>query len=138
MEVEMANPYTAPYINFQGRAREAMELYHGILGGKLSLITFDANGGMKAAGASDPIAYGRLVADEVRIFGSDGNPDYPSTHGDNVAIVLTGPDRAALTKAFEALAEGGTIAMPLTEAPWGTAGWLTDRFGINWNVDITN
>ncbi len=26
--------------------------------------------------------------------------------------------------------------MPLTDAPWGTAGWLTDKFGISWNLDI--
>jgi len=137
MEIEMTNPYTAPYINFQGRAREALEFYHRILGGQLSLVTFDASGSVKAAGASDPIGYGRLVADEVRIYGSDGNPAYPSTHGDNIAVVLAGPDLTTLTKAFHVLAEGGTIALPLTEAPWGTAGWLTDRFGINWNVDIT-
>jgi predicted 3-demethylubiquinone-9 3-methyltransferase (glyoxalase superfamily) len=27
--------------------------------------------------------------------------------------------------------------MPLTEAPWGTAGWLKDKFGITWNIDVT-
>ncbi|TMD70516.1 MAG: hypothetical protein E6I81_13820 [Chloroflexi bacterium] len=37
---------------------------------------------------------------------------------------------------FNALADGGHVGMPLTDQPWGTAGWLTDRFGINWNVDI--
>jgi uncharacterized glyoxalase superfamily protein PhnB len=26
--------------------------------------------------------------------------------------------------------------MKLTDQPWGTSGWLTDRFGINWNIDI--
>ena len=32
---------TAPYVNFQGRARGAFEFYHGILGGSLTLIAFD-------------------------------------------------------------------------------------------------
>ncbi len=133
----MTKQYTAPYINFQGRAREAMELYHQILGGQLSLFAFDASGKMKKAEPSDPIGYARLEADGFRVFGSDGNPAYPATPGDTVAITLAGPDQIALTRAFEALADGGSIGMPLTEAPWGTAGWVTDRFGIAWNVDIT-
>jgi uncharacterized glyoxalase superfamily protein PhnB len=39
--------------------------------------------------------------------------------------------------AFEKLAEGGKVKMPLTEGPWGgAAAWLADRFGINWNLDL--
>lgn len=136
-EIEMGQRYTAPYINFQGRAREAMEFYHQILGGQLSLFAFDASGKLKPAGASDPIGYGRLDAEGFRVFGSDGNPAHPATPGDTVAITLAGPDKDVLTRAFAALADGGSIGMPLTEAPWGTAGWVTDRFGITWNVDIT-
>ena len=133
----MNNRYTAPYINFQGRAREAMEFYHGILGGTLVMFSFDpATGAMKAAGPTDPIGYARLVADNVRIYGSDGNPSYPATPGDTIAIQLGGPDKDGMTRVFEALAAGGTVKLPLTEAPWGTAGWLADRFGITWNVDI--
>lgn len=133
----MATSYTAPYINFQGRAREAFEFYHRIFGGRLSLVTFDSTGSVRAAGPTDPIGYARLEADAVRIVGSDGNPAYPATPGDTIAILLAGPDTAALTKAFASLAEGGTVEMVLTEAPWGTAGWLKDKFGITWNVDIT-
>jgi PhnB protein len=132
----MSDRYTAPYINFQGRAREAMEFYHAILGGKLTLFAFDATGALKAAGADDTIGYARLEAESVRISGSDGNPAYPATPGDTIAIALAGTDKEGMNEAFEALAAGGTIAMPLTEAPWGTAGWLTDKFGITWNVDI--
>lgn len=29
----MSQPYVGPYINFQGRAREAMEFYQTVLGG---------------------------------------------------------------------------------------------------------
>jgi uncharacterized glyoxalase superfamily protein PhnB len=29
------------------------------------------------------------------------------------------------------------VGMPLSEGPWGgVAAWLTDRFGINWNLDL--
>ena len=43
--------------------------------------------------------------------------------------------RTALTKATET---GGNITMPLEKAPWGdTFGMCTDRFGVNWMVNIT-
>ncbi len=38
---------------------------------------------------------------------------------------------------WDALAEGGTITMPLNAAPWGDSyGQLVDRFGIEWMVNI--
>jgi PhnB protein len=33
-----------PYVNFQGRAREAMEFYHNVLGGNLDLQTMNQQG----------------------------------------------------------------------------------------------
>ena len=35
----MSQQYLCPYINFQGRAREAMEFYQKVLGGNLDLQT---------------------------------------------------------------------------------------------------
>ena len=134
----MTKQYTAPYINFQGRAREAMELYHQILGGQLSLFAFDASGKMKKAE--------RVGSDRLRLgsrptgFGSSAPTGTLPTRP-RLATPSRSPSldrtKVALTRAFEALADGGSIGMPLTEAPWGTAGWVTDRFGIAWNVDIT-
>lgn len=133
----MSGRYTAPYINFHGRAREALAFYHEILGGKLAFYSFDpSSGALKAAGPTDPIGYARLQAEDVRLYGSDGNPAHPATPGDTIAITLVGPDKDGMEKAFNALAAGGTIGLPLTEGPWGTAGWVTDRFGITWNFDI--
>jgi hypothetical protein len=54
-----------------------------------------------------------------------------------VAIALTGSDGDRLNRIFNELAEGGRIQMPLSRQPWGgEAGWLTDRFGIQWTVSI--
>lgn len=127
----------APYINFQGRAREALELYQSVLGGRLELYAADEQGVPRPAEPGDSIQHGRLSGDGFLVIGSDGHPSYPATPGDNVAIVLLGNDRAAMQAAFDKLAQGGQVKMPLTEGPWGgAAAWLTDRFGINWNLDL--
>ncbi len=126
-----------PYVNFQGRAREAMEFYRRVLGGKLDLQTMSEKGVPKPAGPGDRITHSRLEADGALIIASDGHPDYPPTVGDNMAIALGGTDKGRLTKIFNDLAEGGRIKMPLAAQPSGPAvGWLTDKFGINWMVSI--
>ena len=123
----MSRRYVGPYVNFQGRAREAMEFYQKSLGGKLDL--HPASG--------ERITHARLEGDGFTIVGSDGHPSYPPTAGDNMAIALGGSDKEKLTQAFHDLAEGGRIKSPLTAQPWGVQdGYLLDRFGINWVVSI--
>jgi len=133
----MAKQFLGPYINFQGTAHEAMEFYHSVLGGELNLYSADEHGKPKPAGAGDRIMYGKLAADGIVIFASDGRANHPATVGDHIGISIGGTDSAHLHRVFDGLAEGGQIAMPLRKGPGGgTAGWLKDRFGINWNVDI--
>jgi len=116
-----------PYINFQGRAREAMEFYQKVLGGKLDV----------QAGAADRVSHARLEADGVLIIASDGHPSYPPTVGDHMAIALNGTDKGRITKTFSDLAAGGKIKGPLTAQPGGAeVGYLLDKFGINWVVTI--
>jgi PhnB protein len=133
----MSQHYVGPYINFQGRAREAMEFYQKVLGGKLELQTMNEQGVSKPAGPGDRITHSWLEADGARIIASDGHPDYPPKVGDNMAIALGGTDKGRLTRTFKDLAEGGKIKMPLSEQSGGAnVGWLTDKFGINWMVSI--
>jgi PhnB protein len=127
----MSQQYVSPYINFQGRAREAMAFYQKALGGKVDLQTSDERGVPKPAGPGDRITHARLDGEGVRIVGTDGHPKYPAKVGENVAIALNGTDKARLTTSFNHLAEGGTIKMPLAEQ-----GYLLDKFGINWVVSV--
>ena len=134
----MSEQYLAPFINFQGRAREAMEFYHRVLGGNLDLQTLNKQGVPKPASPGDRISHARLEADGgLSIIASDGHPDYPAKVGDNLAIALGGTDRDRLTRIFTDLGEGGRIQMPLAKQPRGSAvGWLKDKFGIGWTVSI--
>ena len=96
----------------------------------------DATGTPKPAGRGDRIAWARLEAEGMVIVGSDSHPDYPPTVGDNVAIALCIADHERLAKIFNALSEGGKVKAPLTKYSWGSgsAGWLSERFGITWSV----
>jgi PhnB protein len=133
----MSKIQLSPYVNFQGRAREAMQFYHKVLGGKLELQTSDEGGAPKPAGPGDSIRQSRLEADGALIIATDGHPDYPAKVGENMAIALGGTDRGRLAKIFSDLAEGGKTQMPLSKQPGGAeVGWLTDKFGISWTVNI--
>jgi len=51
---------------------------------------------------------------------------------------LSGDNDDELSGYFEKLAEGGAVVMPLENAPWGDKfGMLTDKFGIQWMVNVT-
>ena len=110
-----------PYLAFNGNAREAMDFYHGVFGGELTMQTF-AEGGM----AEDPADAGRIMHAQLdapngmTLMGSDsasamGTPPAESS----VSISLSGDDEAELSGYWKGLAEGGTVTMPLGDAPWG-------------------
>jgi PhnB protein len=126
-----------PYINFQGKAREALQFYQKALGGKLDLLAFDRNGAPHPAGPDEGIMHARLESDGLVIMGSDGMPEYPPKVGENIAIALSGEDEERLTKAFAALSEDGNVKQALKVESWGDAfGWFEDKYGINWMVNI--
>lgn len=134
---ELSTFQVSPYVNFQGRAREAMELYHKALGGSLTLQALDEQGAPKLAGPEDRVTYARLEADGALIIGSDGHPSYPAKVGENVALALSGADRERLARAFNILADGGVIKGALARQPWGgEVGWLMDKFGVNWMITV--
>lgn len=135
----MSSSAASPYINFQGHAREAMEFYQKALGGKLELFTENEQGPPKEADPGDHIMHAMLQNNGLIVMGSDGMPEYPPTVGDNVAIALSGDDNEHLTKAFDLLSEGGNIKQALKIESWGDGfGYFTDKFGINWMVNISS
>ncbi|WP_407837732.1 VOC family protein [Streptomyces sp. DSM 116496] len=126
-----------PYIAFDGDARQALEFYHGILGGKLELGTFGDFGNPESPDA-DKIMHATLsTGDGFTVMAWDVPERVPFNPGTNVALYLGGDD-PHLRDYFGKLAAGGTVVMPLKQQIWGDeAGTLVDRFGITWMFNLT-
>nr|WP_296775407.1 VOC family protein [Rhodococcus sp. (in: high G+C Gram-positive bacteria)] len=128
-----------PYLNFRGNAREAMEFYHSVFGGELLLNTFADFGNTDNPAEKDQIMHGQLESPTgLTIMGADTPASMSLEVGDNISVSLSGDDEAELTGYWDKLAVGAQNTMGLNKAPWGdTFGMLTDKFGINWLVNIT-
>jgi PhnB protein len=127
-----------PYVNFRGRAREALDFYASVLGGQPTITTF-AEGGMgeQFPGEESSVMHGQLITPlGLTLMCADAPSAMPLTEGDNVSVSLSGDDEAELTKYWEGLTVGGTVTMPFEVAPWGDRfGMFKDRFGIDWMIN---
>lgn len=127
-----------PYLNvLDGRAREAVEFYQSVLGGELTLSTFGEMGTEGPLG--EQVMHAQLETPAgFTLMVADAPPEMVQvTLGDNISVSLSGDDAEELRGWFNALAEGGRVNMPLEKQVWGDEfGAVTDRFGINWMVNI--
>jgi PhnB protein len=127
-----------PYISFSGDARQAMEFYQSVFGGELRLNTFGELGQVDAPYA-DQIMHGMLEnQDGFTLMASDAPPGMKDvTVGNNIVISLSGDDDKKLRGYWDKLSQSGRVSMPLEKQVWGDEyGSCTDRFGVEWMVDI--
>jgi PhnB protein len=81
------------------------------------------------------IIHARLVGNGMLLMGSDAPPDrYEPMKGFSVTLNVKEPAEAE--RVFNALAENGSVRMPLGETFWAKKfGMLTDRFGTPWMIN---
>ena len=125
-----------PYLNFDGKRREAMEFYQSVLGGELTVNTFGEYG--DEGPSKDGVMHAQLETPSgFTLMASDTPPGMPLDEGPTVSISLSGDDADELRRFWEGLSEGAQVTMPLEKQMWGDEfGMLTDRFGMQWMVNI--
>ncbi len=128
-----------PYISFKDNARQAMEFYKSVFGGKLTISTFKEFGMPHDPSEADKVMHSMLEADGITFMSSDTPKSMPVQEGARVSMALSGDNAAELGGYFDKLAAGGNVLMPLAKAPWGDSfGMLVDKFGIQWMVNIAS
>ena len=126
-----------PYISFDGAARSALTFYAEVFGGTPTISTF-GEGGMPGE-AADKVMHGMLETPAgFTLMCADAPPGMPLSEGARIAVSVSGDDVEDLRAWWAALSEGGTVTVPLDKQPWGDEfGMCTDRYGIEWMVNIS-
>jgi PhnB protein len=127
-----------PYLSFKDNAREAMEFYKTVFGGKLTMSTFKEFHASQDPKEDEKIMHSMLEVDNGITFMASDTPNRMEYRaGTNYSMSLSGDNEMELRGYFEKLAAGGDVTMPLEKAPWGdTFGMVTDKFGVPWLVNI--
>jgi PhnB protein len=128
-----------PYLSFKDNTREAMEFYRMVFGGKLNLSTFKEFNASQDPSEDNLIMHSQLEAENgITLMASDTPKRMEYRPGTNISLSLSGDNEAELQAYFEKLSAGGMVTMPLEKAPWGDFfGMCTDKFGVQWLVNIT-
>ncbi|GIH09162.1 VOC family protein [Rhizocola hellebori] len=128
-----------PYLSFKDNAREAMEFYKSVFGGKLDMNTFKEYQASQDPAEDDKIMHAQLEADNGIVFMAADTPNgMDHKPGNTMSMSLSGDNEKDLSGYYKKLSAGGTVVMPLEKAPWGdTFGMVTDKFGVAWMVNIS-
>ncbi|GAA3576270.1 VOC family protein [Microlunatus spumicola] len=129
-----------PYLNFRGRAREALEFYASVFGGDTAVSTFGEFGEPPPGTEATDVMHGQLETSMgFTLMCSDVPASMDLTPGDNITVSLSGDDVDALRGYWERLSTDGTVLFPLAKQMWGDEfGQCTDKFGVPWLVNITS
>lgn len=130
-----------PYLNFNGQCEAAFRFYETLLGGEIqALMPFAGTPGEEYVPAEfrSKVMHACLKfgADQF-IMGSDAFGEmYKPMQG--MSVTLTIEDPAEAERVFNALAEKGTVRMPLQETFWALRfGDVLDAFGTPWMINCS-
>jgi PhnB protein len=127
-----------PYLFFNGRTEEALQFYSRHLGAQVEMLMRYKDSpesqrpGMEVPG--DKVMHSSFRIGDTQLMASDGMCT-GKTNFDGFSLSISAPDDAEAKRIFNALADGGKVAQPLTETFFASSfGMVADRYGLNWMV----
>jgi PhnB protein len=128
----------APYLGFKDTAEEAMDFYQSVLGGEVTRSTFAEFQVSEDPAEQEKIMHSVLTTPSGLVLMAADTPNSMEfSPGTNHAVSLSGENEEELRGYWDRLIQGGTVTVPLEQAPWGDSfGMCVDKFGVNWMVNI--
>lgn len=132
------------YLNFNGNCEAAFNFYKSVFGGEFIFLgrfeEMPEGDGYKVKDSDkNKIMHVSLPIGKTILMGSDTVGDWGPkfVQGNNFSVSITPENKEEADKLFKGLSAGGHITMPMENTFWGSYfGMLTDKFGINWMVNL--
>src|SRR3954451_5238749 len=118
----MTKTTITPYLMFGGRCEEALEFYRTALGAEVEMLVRHSDSpeqpppGMLQPGFQKKVMHASFRVRGVPLMASDGCGG--GSKFDGFRLNLQVPTEADARRAFDALAAGGTVQMPLAKTFW--------------------
>lgn len=133
------------YLNFMGNAEEAFTFYGKVFGSeptglqRMGEVPSDPSGPQLPEDEKDKVMHVELeILGGTVLMATDmlESMGHELKIGNNITINLEPDSLAEGQRIFDALSDGATDMVPLTEMFWGAYwGVLLDRFGIRWMLN---
>jgi PhnB protein len=130
------NPFLS--LSFNGQCEAAFKFYERCLGAKIAFMLTWGDSPMSPEappGWGEKILHGRITIGNTDLVGADAFPKtYEQPKG--FAVLLNVDDAVEAERIFHALAQNGTVHMPMQKSFWAERyGGLVDQFGIPWEIN---
>ena len=139
----MSDTYVLPYLYYGGSCQEALEFYQEALGARIDMMMMHNQNpeplppGVLQPGFEDKVMHATFHVGQTAIMASDGMNDQSNFGGFSLSIAA--PSTEDAERMFAALAESGTVTMPLSKTFWSPLfGTVTDKFGVGWLVTVAS
>ena len=123
-----------PYLFFHGRCEEALAFYSSAAGAEVQMLVRFGDMPDTPPNAANRVMHAALRIGDHTLLASDGEGSGGGRF-EGFSMALTVADDAEAARLFEALADGGSVSMPLMPTAFASSmGMFTDRFGVPWMI----
>ncbi|TXL66703.1 VOC family protein [Cerasibacillus terrae] len=125
-----------PFLMFQdGNAEEAMNYYTSLI--KDSKITKIVRYGANEAGEEGTVMQATFTLNGQEFICIDSNVKHQFSFTPSFSIYVTCNTEEEINNLYQKLVEGGQALMPLDNYGFSEKfGWLNDRFGVSWQLNL--
>ncbi|TSI02562.1 VOC family protein [Lysinibacillus sp. BW-2-10] len=124
-----------PFLMFQGNAEEAMNYYTSIIEESeiLSITRYGAN----EAGDEGSVMQASFSLKGQEFMCIDSNVKHEFTFTPSFSLYITCDTEDEINRLYKSLIEDGGPLMPLGEYGFSKKfGWLADKFGVSWQLNL--
>ncbi|WP_379065875.1 VOC family protein [Mesorhizobium sp. UC22_110] len=125
----------APFLMFEGKAEEALNLYCAIVPASriLAIDRYDVG----EAGPKGSVRLARAEIAGLEVLASDSHVHHAFTFTPSISLFVTCTSEDEQSRIVQNLGEGGGMLMPLDNYGFSRRfAWLNDRFGVSWQINL--